>query len=357
VKFVAAKCPSCQGELQVPDDKDFVKCMYCGVEVKIREAIKITLDGNIPNLMKLANDSLKSGNNEEAYNYYNKILEYDINNYEAWFGKAISASMVSTLANPRNQEMLNYFDNAIKHYDKNDVDNYKILISQKVLDFCASYFEVAKDHLNNFITVNNSWPEYLAQCLDLISVLEYASTNYNSKDTNIIKWIISICKDNLSVKIYHDDVLVGNSYRRVQMTKKVSEKHKVELQKKNKNAKDKWKKIIQDDLDKIKKNDLKNWENYDNWVKETSIIKSKNSKMLQIICLPSLIYLFVFVYFIAVSTDNSIKSVMGIIFIALVLISVLLYFFKFKKPIPNAQKEFKEFKELNQKAFKEFNQF
>lgn len=41
MKFVPAKCPSCNGELQVPDDKDFVICMYCGVNVKVREAIKV----------------------------------------------------------------------------------------------------------------------------------------------------------------------------------------------------------------------------------------------------------------------------------------------------------------------------
>ena len=54
MKFIPAKCPTCQGELQVPDDKDFIICMYCGVNVKVRDALKLSLDKNIPNLLELA---------------------------------------------------------------------------------------------------------------------------------------------------------------------------------------------------------------------------------------------------------------------------------------------------------------
>jgi hypothetical protein len=39
--FKAAKCPDCGGALQVPDDRAMVKCMYCGVDVIVREAIQL----------------------------------------------------------------------------------------------------------------------------------------------------------------------------------------------------------------------------------------------------------------------------------------------------------------------------
>lgn len=39
--FKAAKCPSCGGTLQVPDDRLTVKCMYCGVDVIVRDAIRL----------------------------------------------------------------------------------------------------------------------------------------------------------------------------------------------------------------------------------------------------------------------------------------------------------------------------
>jgi predicted RNA-binding Zn-ribbon protein involved in translation (DUF1610 family) len=41
MNFVAATCPSCGGSLQVPDDRDAVKCMYCGGEIIVRQAINL----------------------------------------------------------------------------------------------------------------------------------------------------------------------------------------------------------------------------------------------------------------------------------------------------------------------------
>jgi hypothetical protein len=39
--FKAAQCPNCGGALQVPDDRISVKCMFCGVEIIVREAIRL----------------------------------------------------------------------------------------------------------------------------------------------------------------------------------------------------------------------------------------------------------------------------------------------------------------------------
>lgn len=41
MSFKAAKCPSCLEALQVPDDRDSVKCMYCGVDIMVRQAIQL----------------------------------------------------------------------------------------------------------------------------------------------------------------------------------------------------------------------------------------------------------------------------------------------------------------------------
>jgi len=35
--FKAATCPSCGGALQVPDDRTTVKCVYCDVDVIVRD--------------------------------------------------------------------------------------------------------------------------------------------------------------------------------------------------------------------------------------------------------------------------------------------------------------------------------
>jgi len=41
MNFKPALCPSCGGKMQIPDDVNTVKCMYCGVDVIVREAIRL----------------------------------------------------------------------------------------------------------------------------------------------------------------------------------------------------------------------------------------------------------------------------------------------------------------------------
>ena len=40
MKFIPAKCPFCKGELQIPDDKEHIICMYCGEKIKVSKVIK-----------------------------------------------------------------------------------------------------------------------------------------------------------------------------------------------------------------------------------------------------------------------------------------------------------------------------
>lgn len=86
--FKAAKCPSCAGDLQLPDDKDKVKCMYCGSDIIVRDAIQAFAGVNIQNILELAKVAQDCGNDVNAYNYYVQALEYDSNIIEAWLGRA-----------------------------------------------------------------------------------------------------------------------------------------------------------------------------------------------------------------------------------------------------------------------------
>lgn len=45
--FKTAKCPARNGDLQVPADKDIVKCTYCGVVVVVRQVIQLAAGGNV----------------------------------------------------------------------------------------------------------------------------------------------------------------------------------------------------------------------------------------------------------------------------------------------------------------------
>lgn len=111
MKFVPAKCPTCQGELQIPDDREFVKCMYCGVEIKVRDVIYLvnSHQGDIPYWFLEAEKLLKEVSKSEREDFvrelgafsfrqsllfncidlYDKILIANPENIEAMLGKII----------------------------------------------------------------------------------------------------------------------------------------------------------------------------------------------------------------------------------------------------------------------------
>jgi len=104
MEFKPAKCPNCGGELKVPPDKKILKCMYCGSDIVVKEAIAKANDINTESLIELINTALNSKNFQEAVEFCNKILERDSNNVEALLKKGLAVGLLD-----RPKEALNYF--------------------------------------------------------------------------------------------------------------------------------------------------------------------------------------------------------------------------------------------------------
>ena len=68
--------------------------MYCGNDVIVKKAIADAVAAKIPQLLKLAKAALEAENYEEALQQYTKILEFDSENFEAWFGKGLSSGHI-----------------------------------------------------------------------------------------------------------------------------------------------------------------------------------------------------------------------------------------------------------------------
>lgn len=96
INFIPATCPSCGGELRVPDNMGVVKCMYCGKDIIIQIPQEETKSVNIKALLDLARTAEKLGNFEEAEKYYTQTLEIDSDNIYAWLGRGYCAGMLST---------------------------------------------------------------------------------------------------------------------------------------------------------------------------------------------------------------------------------------------------------------------
>ena len=89
IEFIPANCPNCGGELRVPNNRDVVKCMYCGHDVIIYDPNTITIKRkvDIDKLLAVANMALDANNFPEAYSYFTQILEEDPENHLALLGK------------------------------------------------------------------------------------------------------------------------------------------------------------------------------------------------------------------------------------------------------------------------------
>lgn len=200
--FLAAVCPQCSGALQVPDDRDVVKCMYCAVDVIVRQAIQL-VPGNSKNLMELARSAFDAGNNKEAYDYFTRVLEMEPRNAEAWLGKGASAGRQSTLSDFRFNEMLVAFQNATKFGMGEALGAIQKGCAAQLAHVATACFKLARDQVVQCAGLNNSWDEYLERCRMILTLYE-AALVYSPADMTIRKNIVHLCKINIEGLVYKD---------------------------------------------------------------------------------------------------------------------------------------------------------
>lgn len=180
--FVAAKCPQCGGDLQVPEERDIVKCMYCGVDVVVREAVRLVV-GNASAYMELAVAAEDAGNYAEGYKYFTQVIELDPNNPSAWAGKGRCAAWQSNLLGQRFDEFkLGYekaFDLTKDEADLVELKKDCVLHGFKV---ATALFNLSLKHTLEFISVPSSQLEHGERCVPIINLCKFLLTIDNSAD-------------------------------------------------------------------------------------------------------------------------------------------------------------------------------
>ena len=88
MKFITAKCPNCNGELNIPPNKEVFKCEYCGVSIILSSLDEYKKIPNAIKYLKLANTYFEIKDYKEALKYFEKVLEFEPTNSYAWIGKA-----------------------------------------------------------------------------------------------------------------------------------------------------------------------------------------------------------------------------------------------------------------------------
>lgn len=157
------------------------------------------------NLMLLAKAAAESNNQQEAYNYYMKVLEVDPTNADAWFGKAAAAGWLSTLANIRLQEMLVTIQTAISFVP----DEQKALANMKAADLinkvAVALFQLAKKHFLEYPSFEAWNAGYTQHCNQVLIALE-AAYNYTPYDKQIMINIITVASDYAQGTEFYDRI-------------------------------------------------------------------------------------------------------------------------------------------------------
>lgn len=195
------KCELC-GSNEFRKIGDEYECQYCHTKYGVEEAKKMMVEGTVEvtgtvnidisnkqkNYEKLAERSFNDKLYDQAYNYYEKLLELDSDNWQYVYKKGVCAAWQSTLANFRVDETIKACKNAFNIIDINNIElkNKESVCYQMADDIntvSVAFCKLAQNHYNDFWELESSAPEYWDHLQQLIDCEEYAK--------NIIKDYIS----------------------------------------------------------------------------------------------------------------------------------------------------------------------
>ena len=200
MSFRPAVCPACQRNIQIPSDIQNPSCPYCGAVVSQGSPAATV---GVATLMGLAQSAALAGNNSEALTYFNRVLEADPRNVDAWIGKGKAAGWQTTLANFRVGEMLVAFNHAIANSDSDSKGDIIRSAVQDANQLVVTIYNMARNHMLEYVSLQNSWPEYVGQMGAMLDALETIHSWLPSNRVTLEN-IVHICKDNIEGVSYRD---------------------------------------------------------------------------------------------------------------------------------------------------------
>lgn len=169
MELVAAKCPSCGADIQVPNNKDFAFCTFCGSNVKVRESVIMKSDVDTDNLLSLGNVELTAKDYNEAMDYFTRVLEADGKNHRAWLGRGQSTIRKSNTGVKLYEEAFVYFENALNNCPESESE---ILIDTIISEFTAKKFYSGHIEVMDRLLKLKPEKQVLLQLISLLDIVE-----------------------------------------------------------------------------------------------------------------------------------------------------------------------------------------
>lgn len=158
---------------------------------------------NIANLLGMARTAELGGNNEEALNYYNRVLEIDPTITDAWLGKGRAAAWSSSLAKIRLPEAAIAFSHAIANAPLEEKELVASEATVATNAIVVALYSLAREHMLEYVSLPQTWPDYIDRVSQLLDGLDQAE-RWTPNDRATLENIIYLCKDNVEGVAYRD---------------------------------------------------------------------------------------------------------------------------------------------------------
>ncbi|MDD5362377.1 MAG: hypothetical protein PHN88_09610 [Ignavibacteria bacterium] len=131
MKLIAANCPDCGAHLNIPEGSTSVICEYCGGNILVADIFGTT--SVMQNCMMLAYSALERKNYQDGYDHFNRAIEIDIKNPNAWFGKAVCEGMIGKIGENSFGQMVEMFENSIRYAPEDKQINFRKNASAEIV--------------------------------------------------------------------------------------------------------------------------------------------------------------------------------------------------------------------------------
>ncbi len=216
--IVAVKCPSCNANLQIPDDAEFVTCEYCHTVIKVRDIVRVETDYDVPEWIKIADNAYKGDNYDEAYEYYNMVLEKESNHANAWIGKGLAAGRLSNESEERFDEMLQLVTYGLNMKENKNADDDKIYAKKEVFNILEKYFS---DYRKDKFDDKSDFDDYIKDKKQFVEACFKCSDDFYSKDIPFTKFFAEVLRNLLQVNYDFD----GEKRTKIEITEPLKSKY------------------------------------------------------------------------------------------------------------------------------------
>jgi len=167
--------------------------------------------------MEMAETSIEATNYEEALSYFNRVLEKEITNSDAWLGKGIAIVNTSKIGDIKINEAIAYWKNAIKYATNQEAMLKRV--SKEIVETINSFYPNIFNHYKEFRTLDNSYKELVSRFSLLLKAIDYAG-EIDPKNIAVFYAGYTICKTASKTPLEYAKVDVNYAVKLKQEEKK-----------------------------------------------------------------------------------------------------------------------------------------